>query len=92
MPSSAQSIAYSILSSSRFAPEEAVTVIDTANTILRPMAEGGMLTPRVREEGLTKANQLAATTQPQSQQGNVKVSQGMHGLDYCYITILSFLR
>lgn len=67
-------------------------MIDTANTILRPMAEGGMLTPRVREEGLTKANQLAATIRPQSQQGNVKVSQCMHGLDYCYITILSFLR
>lgn len=62
-------------------------MIDTANTILRPMAEGGMLTPRVREEGLTKANQLAATARPQSQQGNVKVSQGMHGLDYCFITI-----
>lgn len=49
-------------------------MIDTANAILRPMAEGGMLTPRVIDEGLTKANQLAATVRPQSQQGKVRVT------------------
>lgn len=49
-------------------------MIDTANTILRPMAEGGMLTTRVREEGLTKANQLAATVRPQFQQRNIRVT------------------
>lgn len=49
-------------------------MIDTANTLLRPMAEGGMLTPRVREEGLTKANQLAATVRPQFQQRNIRVT------------------
>ncbi|XP_062615785.1 uncharacterized protein LOC134277467 [Saccostrea cucullata] len=60
-------VAYNLLSSSsaEFAPVEAVTVMDTANTILKPMAEGGMLTNKVRGEGLLKANQLASTVRSQ---------------------------
>lgn len=65
-------------------------MIDTANTILRPMAEGGMLTPRVREEGLTKANQLAATVRPQSQQGNNRLTS-VSGLAWFRLLLYNYL-
>ena len=53
----------------RFAPSEAIKIVDTANTILKPIAEEGILTSKVRNEGLLKANQLAASAKIQSFQG-----------------------
>lgn len=53
----------------RFAPDEAIKIVDTANTILKPIAEEGILTSKVRNEGLLKANQLAASAKIQSFQG-----------------------
>jgi hypothetical protein len=50
--------------------------MDTANTILEPIAKEGMLTTKVIEEGLFKAKQLAATVRSKSDQGGSKVKQG----------------